>query len=262
MIPKTIHYCWFGRSKKPRIVEKCIRSWKRYCPEYTIIEWNEDNYDLESAPLFVKQAIEAKKWAFASDYVRIKVVYEYGGFYLDTDVELIQSLDGLIHNRVYFGFMIDNQRVATGLGFGAEKGSPILAEIMRLYEDKPFKLANNTYDLTTNSRKETGLLIAHGLKPDGSEQLLDNSIHIYPYDFFCPRHWNWGIPLKTTKNTISIHWHEMSWLSDEVREARKKKRIRDRIDYIIHFPNRLCMRIMGMERNEQMKEKLGKSDRR
>ena len=88
MIPKTIHYCWFSCNPKPKLAEKCIKSWKKHCPDYEIIEWNEDNFDLSTAPLYVRQAYEAKKWAFVTDYVRLKLVYDYGGIYMDTDVEL------------------------------------------------------------------------------------------------------------------------------------------------------------------------------
>ena len=104
MIPKIIHYCWFGRNPKPKLAEKCIKSWKKYCPEYEIIEWNEDNYDLSSAPLYVRQAYEAKRWAFVTDYIRLQVIYENGGIYLDTDVELRKSLDPLLVHQAYFGF--------------------------------------------------------------------------------------------------------------------------------------------------------------
>ena len=133
MIPKIIHYCWFGHNHKTKLVRKCIRSWRKYCPDYQIIEWNEDNYDISSSPLFVQQAIQEGKWAFASDYVRLRVVYEHGGFYLDTDVELVKSLDELVYNKIYFGLQDKANncsiKIATGLGFGAEKRAPLLLEI-------------------------------------------------------------------------------------------------------------------------------------
>ena len=101
MIPKVIHYCWFGGGKKPKLAKKCISSWKTYCPGYKLIEWNESNYDLSSAPQFVREAAEAKKWAFVSDYVRLQVVYQYGGIYLDTDVELLRNIDFLLDQTGY-----------------------------------------------------------------------------------------------------------------------------------------------------------------
>lgn len=103
-IPKVIHYCWFGHDPKPKLAEKCIKSWKKKCPDYKIIEWNEENFDISACPLYVRQAYEAKKWAFVTDYVRLKVVYEHGGIYLDTDVELKKNLDFLLNHKAYFGF--------------------------------------------------------------------------------------------------------------------------------------------------------------
>ena len=125
MIPKIIHYCWFGYGPKPKLAEKCIRSWKKYCPDYQIIEWNENNFDISACPLYVRQAYEARKWAFVTDYVRLKVIYENGGIYMDTDVELKKNLDNLLPYNAYFGF--ENYWViATGLGFGALRDFPYL----------------------------------------------------------------------------------------------------------------------------------------
>ena len=104
MIPKIIHYCWFGGGPKPKSVEKYIRSWKKYCSDYEIIEWNEDNFDISSSPLYVKQAYAAKKWAFVSDYARLKVVFEYGGIYFDTDVQVIKNIDTLLQYDAFFFF--------------------------------------------------------------------------------------------------------------------------------------------------------------
>ena len=117
-IPKVIHYCWFGGNPKPKLVQKCIHSWKKYCPDYEIIEWNESNFDISSCPLYVRQAYDVKKWAFVSDYARLKIIHTCGGIYLDTDVELIKSLDSLLEYNAFFGFE-DGKYVATGLGFGA-----------------------------------------------------------------------------------------------------------------------------------------------
>lgn len=106
MIPKKIHYCWFGGAPKTKLGMKCIKSWKKHCPDYEIIEWNEDNFDFSEAPLYVRQAYEAKKWAFVTDYVRLKVVYDNGGIYMDTDVKLKKILDPLLTNSAYFGFEV------------------------------------------------------------------------------------------------------------------------------------------------------------
>ena len=160
-IPRTIHYCWFGRNPLPKLAQKCIKSWKKYCPDYEIIQWNEDNYDLSAAPLYVRQAYEAKKWAFVTDYVRLQVVYEHGGIYLDTDVELIKKLDPLLQYDAYFGFE-DGKHIATGLGFGAVKGAPILRELMEDYHDIPFILPDGGYDTKTCPVRNTEVFLRHG----------------------------------------------------------------------------------------------------
>ena len=125
MIPKIINYCWFGKNPLPTSVKKCINSWKKYCPDYKIIQWDETNFDVKSN-MFVKEAYEAKAWAFVSDYARLKVKYENGGIYFDTDVELVKNLDFLLKNSAYIGIQQSEYLCNTGLGFGAEKGILLL----------------------------------------------------------------------------------------------------------------------------------------
>ena len=118
MIPKKIHYCWFGRGEKPKLAKKCLKSWSKYCPDYEIVEWNEDNFDVEQYP-YAKFCLQNKKWAFLSDFARLVIVHEHGGIYFDTDVELVRSPDSLLSYEAFYGFEND-QNVATGLGFGAQ----------------------------------------------------------------------------------------------------------------------------------------------
>ena len=218
MIPKIIHYCWFGRNPKPKLAEKCIRSWKKHCRGYKIIEWNEDNYDLSKAPLYVRQAYEAKKWAFVTDYVRLQVVYENGGIYMDTDVELLKPLDSLLSYDAYFGFE-DGVHVATGLGFGAVKGCNILKEMMDDYRDIPFVLEDGTYDLVTCPVRNTKILVSHGLIPNDDKQILDSGILILPKRYFSPIDNRTG-EKNVDSETISVHWFSASWCSDEERKYR------------------------------------------
>ena len=124
MIPKIIHYCWFGRNSKPHSVLKCIKSWEKYLPDYKIIEWNEDNFPIEDN-IYCKQAYECKKWAFATDYARLWIIYNYGGIYLDTDVEVVKSWDPLLKHDCFIGRQPGYQ-VNTGSGFGAVKGHPLI----------------------------------------------------------------------------------------------------------------------------------------
>lgn len=219
-IPKTIHYCWFGRNPKPKLAEKCIKSWKKYCPDYEIIEWNEDNFDISAAPLYVRQAYEARKWAFVTDYVRLQVVYEYGGVYLDTDVELKKALDCLLGHKAYFGF--ENEKfINTGLGFGAEKELPILMEMMEDYQDVPFLLEDGTYDITPCPKRNTEVLLRHGLQLNGSKQILTGDILILPMVYLCPIDYETK-KKRYTRETVSVHWFDASWQSEEERALANK----------------------------------------
>ena len=217
LIPKIIHYCWFGRNPKPKLAEKCIQSWKKLCPDYEIIEWNEDNYDLSSAPLYVRQAYEMKKWAFVTDYIRLHVVHEHGGIYMDTDVELRKPLDGLLKHPAYFGFE-DGKNINTGLGFGAEKGNPILKELMDDYADISFAKPDGDYDHTPCPVRNTKIFLRHGLVQNDSYQILPNGVLILPNMYLSPIDFETKFK-RITPETISIHWFSGSWQTEEERSA-------------------------------------------
>lgn len=252
MIPKTIHYCWFGRNSKPMFAKKCMKSWKKYCPDYKIIEWNEDNFDLDACPPYVRQAYEAKKWAFVTDYVRLKVVYDHGGIYLDTDVELRKSLDELRGYRAYFGFE-DGVHINTGLGFGAESGNVLLAELMDDYRDIPFVKADGDFDITSCPVRNTEVFLRHGLKQDDSFQLLTDNVAVLPSIYLCPV--DYHLRRKDGfEMAYSIHWFSASWYAEEQLRNLKKWRDYERRDYIRHAPNRWLMRMLGNERYEKFKK--------
>ena len=137
-IPKVIYYCWFGKGNMPSLAEKCIKSWRKYCPDYKIVCLNEENFDI-SQNRYAKEAYDAKKWAFVSDYARLKVLFDEGGIYLDTDVELLKPLDKLISDGGFMGFD-DNGVVSTGLGFGCEKGNQLVGALLKDYDDISFIL--------------------------------------------------------------------------------------------------------------------------
>lgn len=257
MIPKIIHYCWFGHNPKPKLALKCMKSWKKYCPDYEIIEWNEDNFDISSCPLYVRQAYEAKKWAFVTDYVRLKVVYDEGGIYLDTDVELIKSLDALLEYDAYFGFE-DGTHVNTGLGFGAVKGAPILHEMMLDYKDIPFIMEDGKLDLTPCPQRNTEIFVRHGLVQDDVRQELDEGILILPSEVLCPLSYSTG-KLKKAKNTISIHRFSATWKTKEDKAREKKRADALKKDYLIHTPNRIGKRLLGDTRYEELKRIFGKN---
>lgn len=227
-IPKIIHYCWFGGNPIPERDRVCIESWKRLCPDYQIIEWNESTFDLATSPRYVQQAYVAKKWAFVTDYIRLQVVYEHGGIYFDTDVELIRNLDNLLNNEAFFGFE-NNSLINTGLGFGAIKGAEILKKLMQDYENIPFLLENGTFDVTPCPERNTKVFLSKGLRPDGTLQTLDHCVLILPSEYLAPQNYETG-KTEITDKTYSIHHYHASWQTVEV-----KKRIAEYKKYTHMF---------------------------
>ena len=204
MIPKKIHYCWFGRGEKPKLAKKCIASWKKYMPDYEIIEWNEDNFDVNLNP-YTKMCYEQQKYAFLTDYLRLLIINEYGGIYFDTDVEAVKSFDELLTNNAFFGFETDRY-VNTGEGFGAEPGNPVVQQMIREYEP----LLDGQHGTMGCPHLNTDALLKFGLKQNGSIQTLNGGI-VYPSDYFNPYDDPTGI-LTKTNNTYSIHWYGKSWM--------------------------------------------------
>lgn len=226
MIPKTIHYFWFGGARKPAMIRKCMKSWKRICPDYQVIEWNESNIDIADCPLFVRQAYEAEKWAFVTDYLRLWAVHEYGGIYLDADVELVRRPDFLLCNRAYFGFE-EKKYINTGLGFGAEKGHPILRELMYAYENNPFVRADDSIDNTPCPVRDLKVFLQYGLQQNNQRQMLKEGVCILPSEYLNPYSYKSG-KKRITPNTISIHWFAGSWLSWEELKMQAEKRKKNR----------------------------------
>lgn len=209
MIPKIIHYCWFGNKEMPRLAKKCLKSWKKYCPDYEIKLWNESNFDL-NVNQYVREAYEAKKWAFITDYARLYIVYHYGGIYLDTDVELIKSLDSLLENEAFFGIeATPNKCIATGLGFGAEKENIMVKEIMDQYSNLPFKLANGTFDETPCPDRNTLVFKKYGYTGVDECQMI-NGAKVLATEYMCPKNLKTG-RVNLTDCTLSIHHYDGSW---------------------------------------------------
>ena len=221
MIPKVIHYCWFGRNPKPEIVLHCIESWKKYCPDYEIVCISEENFDIEQNR-YAKEAYDAKKWAFVSDYARLKVLYDNGGIYFDTDVELIKPIDDLINENGYMGFD-DNGVVSTGLGFACEKGNELVGHILRDYDNIPFLLPDGSYDLTPCPDRNIKVMEKLGMDLKNQNQLF-MGIKMLPEDYLCPVKYYTG-KKKITKNTYSIHHFCASWISQTAKRTLFVKRI-------------------------------------
>ena len=219
IIPKIIHYCWFGGNPLPKDALECIASWRKYLPDYEIKEWNESNFDVNCCP-YVKQAYEAKKYAFVSDYVRFFVLFKEGGLYFDTDVEIIKDMNHIIAvgNFMAFEKSFATQQqdrgefctellgVAPGLGLGVRSGLEIIGELLDFYNAKEyFAIADGTVvDYTTEILKRHGMVNEHRL-----QKVAD--VNIYPADYFCPMDSTTGIITKT-KNTVAIHHYSCSWI--------------------------------------------------
>ena len=220
-IPKVIHYCWFGKGEMPKLAKKCIKSWKKYCPDYKIICHTEEDFDF-SQNRYVREAYEVGKWAFVSDYARLKIIFEEGGIYLDTDVELIKPIDDLLATKGFMGFD-EKGIVATGLGFGAERGNKIVAEFLKDYDDIPFVLEDGSFDLTPCPDRNTEALKRLGMDTDNKNQTFMDMVFL-PDEYLCPMDYYTG--KKTiTKNTYSIHHYSASWTSSVTKRTTRIKRI-------------------------------------
>lgn len=229
MIPKVIHYCWFGKGKKPDLIQKCIQSWKENLPDYRIVEWNESNFEIRINK-YAKEAYDAKKWAFVTDFVRLYVLYHYGGIYLDADVEVIKPLDKFLQHSAFSGFE-DDSWIPTGI-IGAQKGNLWIKEQLDYYNEKSFVQEDGSFDTTTNCVTITDMSIEkHGLLANGKKQVLKYDMHIYPRDWFCPKIDD-EKRIYTTKNTYTIHHFYGSWLP-----VNMKKRVKNLIIKLFGYQN-------------------------
>lgn len=220
MIPKIIHYCWFGGKPLPEDVKRYIRTWKTYCPDYEIKQWNEQNFDVYENS-YCREAYEAKKWAFISDYARLKILYEYGGIYMDTDVEVCKNLDDLLKYNAFSGFESGN-RIPTGT-FGSVKGSSWIGYLLSYYKKRHFLKANGTMDQTTNVVTITRMTKErYAIKLDNSRQIFGDNNLLLPFDYLCAKDSMDG-KIKKTKNTYTIHHFAGSWQSMDKRLRHKVK---------------------------------------
>lgn len=247
MIPKVIHYCWFGGNPKNDVINKCIESWKKYCPDYEIKEWNEKNYDITKHP-FMKKAYEAKKWAFVSDYARVDILYQYGGVYLDTDVELVASLDSYLKYNFYAGFE-SVSFVSFGLGFGSVEGHPVLKDILKYYDNLEFPDNEFAISMVSCPRIQTEVLVKHGMVCNNQTQVFEDC-HIFSTEYFSPMSFKTG-QTNITENTVSIHHYDMSWNSESFKKSKDRewKLVRmlgpkwgKRAASLINFPGKLIAR--------------------
>lgn len=217
MIPKVIHYCWFGRGKLPELAIKCIESWKKYLPDYEIKEWNEDNFDLNLYP-YAKEAYDNRKFAFVSDVARLYALYMEGGIYMDTDVEVLKSLDPFLQHHAFSGFE-DEQMIPTGI-MASEKGGQWAKDNLDYYNGKHFVKEDGSFDVTTNVTIITNYMLPLGLRQNNTYQDFPGLITFYPKDYFCPKSKEDG-KIYLTDNTVTIHHFAASWTSPTHRFLRK-----------------------------------------
>lgn len=245
MIPKIIHYCWFGRGDKLALTNKCIKSWEQFMPEYKIIEWNEENFDVNSCN-FTKEAYEQKKWAFVSDYARFYILKEYGGIYFDTDLEVLKPFEPLIYNDVFFGF--ESKEFLSTAAIAACPGAKIIKDMVDYYNKLHFKNPDGTLQMLPNPYLVTECVEKYGLKRNGKKQIINN-IAIYPQIYFSPNTfglvWN-----KVPKNSYALHHFNQSWRIDDSRNLSTfKGRFR-------HYCIGILKNTIGMKRTLKLKQKI------
>lgn len=224
MIPKKIHYCWFGRGEMPKLAKKCIKSWKKYCPDYEIKEWNEDNFDLDMYP-YAREAYDNRKFAFVTDVVRLYAIYTEGGIYMDTDVEVLKTLDPFLKHIAFSGYE-DDTHVPTGI-MASEKGAKWAKENIDYYNGRHFVKEDGSFDITTNVTTITNYMLKYGLRQDNTYQDFPGLFTIYPKTVFCPLCWN------SSKNdfsdaTVTIHHFAGSWLPKSIKIWAKEEKFRQR----------------------------------
>lgn len=213
MVPKIIHYCWFGKKEKPEIVKKCIQSWKNYLPDYEVMEWNEENFNIEKF-LFTKQAYDIRNYAFVSDYVRVYALYNYGGVYLDTDTEILGSLDDFLSQPSFWGFEEKNY-IATSI-IGAEPENELIKDFLDYYESLSLYDQKGQVKKFTNVVVVTELLKNRGVILDGTYQVVEGIATIYPQEYFSPYDYI-NCYMKKTANSVAVHHFHKSWLPLSVR---------------------------------------------
>ena len=239
-IPHVIHYCWFGGSPLPAEAEKCIASWKQFCPDCEIRRWDESNYNMDGCT-YVREACREKKWALLSDYARFDILDQYGGIYLDTDVELIRPIDDILDRGPFMGIERGTDgMVAPGLGMALPQGHPVCREILETYQKQSFINPEGNGDPVTVVVHTTNVLKKYGLEQREEAQCICG-IQIYPWDYFCPMDFKTG-QLTLTENTRSIHHYNASWLPPQLQKTlqitfRTTRMLGPKVGY---FTGRLC----------------------
>lgn len=243
MIPKIIHYCWFGGNPLPEAALKCINSWKKFFPDYEIKEWNESNFDVNAIP-YTRDAYAARKYAFVSDYARFYILYNEGGLYFDTDVEVIKPMDDIIARGAFMGCEtesyilknrtseVEGKAVNPGLGLGVAPGLGLYKRMLERFESLSFYKDDGSIQDYTMIPIISEMLFDSGLKNTNEIQCVEN-VWVYPRDYFNPLDDATG-KLNVTENTRSIHWYMASWQPAQSEWKKKLKQYIRRIIRILH----------------------------
>lgn len=255
MIPKVIHYCWFGRGEMPKLMQKCIKSWSKYCPGWKVVLWNEDNFDVNST-IWTKEAYQARKFAFVTDYVRLKVLYEQGGVYMDADVELTQSIDRFLEHEAFSGFE-SKTTAPTGI-IAAQAGQKVIKRWLDYYTDRPY-LIDGEPNMDPNVSFMTADLKSNGLIMNDSLQNIDGMV-IYPQTYFCPLSVI-EAEKKITGDTHAIHHFTSTWRTEKARKdfarvRRQKTKWYRALVWLRYLPNRVVRKLFGNDAIDKLKAKL------
>lgn len=218
LIPKKLHYMWFGGKSLPESLEKCLESWRKYCPDYEIMEWNESNYDIYKHP-YTRQAYEMGAYSFVSDYARLDVLYHEGGIYMDTDVELKRNIDDLLYQEAFCG--VEKWQVINVGGMsGAVKGHPMIKKFLDVRKESRFIDASGYQNKATCGFYNTGVAIKEGYRINGMTQSI-GGMNIYAYDWFHPYDYMSGV-INETDNTHSVHWFNGGWMDEKMKQANEE----------------------------------------
>lgn len=220
-IPKTIHYCWFGGNPLPEKYKRNIESWRKHCPDYEIVEWNESNYDVKKNR-FMRQAYEKKRWEYVSDYARKDIIFQYGGLYFDTDVEFIRPIDDLLYHEFFIG-RDDVANIASGAGFGAAKGNDLMKAFRDDYDKYMFVDSSGRIVGKVCGIYETAFFVKYGYQPNNKIQILDGECTVFPKEVLCPISWI-GMPDRYTENTLTVHKYDDLLIDSHGKENAPAKR--------------------------------------
>ena len=238
MIPKIIHYCWFGNKEKPDLIKDCIKSWEKYLPDYKIIEWNETNTKFDTK--FVSNAYKLKKWAFVSDYVRFEKVYQYGGVYFDTDMLLLKNIDSLLNTNLFIGF--EDEKTINAAIFGATKGNEIIKSILEVQGKIEINNFTNLYDIAITEMLTKYFEKKYDLISPFYKMIKENDFIIYPKDYFYSLPLSGKIDKKLykkflTENSYAVHLWDASWISDNELELIRKGKYKSGLKQVFYSFN-------------------------